>query len=79
MVVLKVVPVGHGSHLFILKLNMGESLGHLVEIQVFVSGFNVSPCWQVLITDLHLLWFGSHFVLIGQFLHYFIVAFQKGS
>jgi hypothetical protein len=40
---LNVVPVGHGSHLLILKLNIGESVGHLVEIQVLFSGFNVSP------------------------------------
>lgn len=53
--VLKFVPEGHGSHLFILKLKIGESRGHLVEMQVLVSGFNVSPSWQVLIVDLHLL------------------------
>ena len=74
--ILNVVPVGHGSHLLILKLNIGESVGHLVEIQVLFSGFNVSPGWQVLMIDLHLLRFRSHFVLAGQLWHYFTVASQ---
>ena len=53
--ILNVVPDGHGSHLFILKLKIGDSLGHLVEIQVLVSGLRVSPGWQVLMMDLQLL------------------------
>lgn len=36
VVVLNVVPDGQGSHLFVWKLKIGESVGHLVEIQVFV-------------------------------------------
>ncbi len=36
VVVLKVVPDGQGSHLFIWKLNIGDSVGHLVEMHVFV-------------------------------------------